>query len=317
MIYITDYINDKSFEQSLTKKKVYHFNDVNVNKDAIEAVITWHENVDKSFLNQFKNLRFVQRYGVGFDTIDLEECKKRKIRVANVPDYGTEEVSNSAISLILNLLRGSSRYDFISRELCNKKSQTWQENVIHDLRRLSEQNLLVIGLGRIGGRVARLLTPFFNKISFYDPYVSEYDSYKKYEDLYEAIKNSDVISLHCPLNNVTSGLVDKKFINSMKKGACLVNTARGGLVGDLNELLSALKHNIIYGFATDVLVDEPPKYSDEYIKEFLKNKDLSGRLIINPHTSYYSNESFAFMRKEAIKNVNNFLIGKKIKNIIL
>lgn len=166
---------------------------------------------------------------------DLEYIKQKGIYASNTPDYGTEEVSDTAIAMIMNIARGITRYDYQCRDY---KDGSWQTNTFTNIKRTSDYKLGVIGAGRIGGSVILKANALRFQTYFYDPYLSSGTEKmlgaKRVESLDELLKTCDIISINCPLNAQTNALVDENFISKMKKGSSIVNTARGPIVKDLD-----------------------------------------------------------------------------------
>ena len=309
--YITDYINDPYIEKSVLGKNLSD----KPNKD-IEVIVVWHQKIDGQYLDQFPKIKGVIRYGVGFDNIDLEEIINRGLVFCNTPDYGTDEVSDTALAMMLSLLRGIFAYDVFSREY----SDTWQENTITQLRRVSGLTLGVVGAGRIGTALMRKARALDMNIIFYDPYKDS--GYEKAigvgrcYDLSEFLAQCDVVSMHTPLTSETQEMVDKSFIDSMKQGSILINSSRGEVVKDLDILYRALKSGKLSAVALDVLPDEPP-IDCELIRAWKgHDKELGHKIIINPHTSYYTQESYIEMRVKAAENAKRILDGIQPLNII-
>ncbi len=311
-VYITDYINDPHIEKEFLKENLSE----EPNKD-VEVLIVWHQRIDGRYLDKFPNLKGVIRYGVGFDSIDLEEIKKRGLVFCNTPDYGTDEVSDTALAMILSLVRGVFAYDFFSRRYSD---ESWQENIIVGLRRVSELTLGIIGAGRIGTALMRKAGNLGMNIVFYDPYKdSGYEKaigVNRCYDLSDFLMQCDIVSLHTPLTPKTRAMVNESFINSMKQGSILINTSRGEVVKDLDIIYEALKSEKLYSVALDVLPDEPP--GDCKLINAWKNydKSLAHKIIINPHTSYYSEESYFEMRIKAAENAKRIIDGVNPINII-
>jgi len=310
-IYITDYIDNPDLEQEVLGNRV----SIENNTDT-EVLLVWHEHINKQYLDQFPKLKGVVRYGVGFDSIDLEEVKSRGLVFCNTPDYGTDEVSDTALAMMLSLLRGVFAYDLFSREY----SDTWQENTIVKLRRVSGLTLGVIGAGRIGTALMRKAKALGMNIMFYDPYKeSGYEKaigVDRCYNLSELLAQCDVISMHTPLTSETRSMVDENFINSMKQGSILINSSRGEVVQNLDVIYNALKSGKLSAVALDVLPDEPP-IDCKLIRAWRSHdKELAHKIIINPHTSYYTQESYTEMRVKAAENAKRILDGMEPLNII-
>ncbi len=310
-IAITDYFDVPEEEAEILGDLV----GTKVGEDT-EVLLVWHEHINEAFISKLPNLRGVQRYGVGYDTLDLAALKKRNIIACNNPDYGTDEVSDTAVAMIMNIARGVSQYNRAAKHYFNN----WQENVNTSIRRISETTLGVIGAGRIGGSVLMKCNGLRFKTVFYDPYrVRGYEKMlgsQRVNSLDELLAISDIVSIHTPLNAETKGIINDDFLNKMKSGASLVNTARGGLFADLDILYDALMSGEIANLAIDVLPEEPPQ-SGKLIDAWRDvNNELQGRLIINPHSSYYSQESYKELRTNAAKNALRIYKGETPFNIL-
>ncbi len=310
-VFITDYIDNPSIE-----KKVLG-NSVSIENIAdVEVLLVWHEHITGEYLDQFPKIKGVVRYGVGFDKIDLREIQNRGLVFCNTPDYGTDEVSDTALAMMLSLVRGVFAYDVFSRAY----SDTWQENTIARLRRVSGLTLGVVGAGRIGTALMRKAKVLGMNIVFYDPYKdSGYEKaigVSRCYDLSEFLAQCDVVSMHTPLTSETRAMVDENFINSMKQGSILINSSRGEVVKDLDVVYKALKSEKLSALALDVLPDEPP--IDCALIRAWRNHDreLAHRIIINPHTAYYTQESYIEMRVKAAENAKRILDGVEPLNII-
>lgn len=305
MIYITDYINDFSIEKKILKNSLMTYKDKNINFSKVKVVIVWHEKIDKKFLKQFPNTKVVIRYGVGYDNVDVNYLKMKKIIFCNNPDYGVEEVSNTALAMSLSLLRKIYEYDVLSKKLLLEKNYEWQEKIFKNTFRLSKIKVGVIGAGRIGSAFINKSKEIFTNISFYDPnlplgYEKIFNCNRHY-NLNNLLKSSDLITIHAPLTKETKNLIDKNNIKLLKKNVVLINTARGGIIEDIDIFYDKFIKNEIGGLGIDVLKDEPPNINKSKILKLWINNDkrLNGKLIINPHVSYYSKESYNEMRKKA------------------
>lgn len=282
----------------------------------VDALLVWHWHVERETVSLLDRCKIVVRYGVGFDTIDLDALASRNIPLCNTPDYGTEEVADTACAMILALQRKLVAYDRAARRF----EKGWQENVLHPQHRTSSCTVGLIGVGRIGTAVVNRLKPFGYTILGYDPYVpsghEKAVGYLRVSHLEELLERSDIVSLHCPLTHDTMGMVDSAFISRMKPGACLVNTARGGIIESLDLIEAALREGHLAAAAFDVLPDEPP-VEHSLLKAWREDHDwLSGRLIVNPHTAYYSEEGWYEMRFKAAETARIYLTEGRLRNHI-
>ena len=310
-VYITDYIEVPDVEKKILGDAL-----VDAPSNDVKVLLAWHQNIDKEYLRQFPELMGVVRYGVGFDTIDLNEIKVRGLIFCNTPDYGTDEVSDTALAMLMQIVRGVSVYN----HKCKFYTDTWQENTLSGIRRTSNVKLGVIGAGRIGTALMRKASAVGFNVVFYDPFKDS--GYEKAigvsrEYAIEALlASSDVISLNLPLSESTRGMVNENFIAKMKPGASLINTARGELIENLDCLYESMKNGHLYSVGLDVLPFEPPK-DEKFIEAWRTRDEFSARIIINPHTAYYSSDSFIEMREKAAKNAKRIMSGQMPLNIIL
>ncbi len=310
-IAITDYFDSPQEEKEILGDLVGTNVDTNT-----EVLLVWHEHIDENYIKNLPKLRGVQRYGVGYDTLDIPFLKSKGIICCNNPDYGTDEVADTAIAMILNIARGIYNYNEKSKKYYN----IWQENVDTSIKRSSDTVIGIIGAGRIGGSVIRKCNALQFKTIFYDPYKESGHekmlNTKRVESLKELLNKSDIVSIHVPLTKETEGMVNEKFILNMKKGASIVNTARGGLFSSLDLLCKALESNKIHSLATDVLAVEPPQ-PNGLIDAWRSSEEwLSGRLIINPHTAYYSQAAYREIRVKAAKNALKIYNYEPCNNVI-
>jgi D-3-phosphoglycerate dehydrogenase len=256
----------------------------------VSALLTQYARITARVFDALPELRMVGRYGVGYDIVDVEAARERGVWVANVPDYGTEEVAVHALSMALALLRHLPLYDRDVRE------GRWHPSSTGPLRRLRNLTLGVVGLGRIGGTFARRASPWFGKTLGCDPYLEEeaWPEGVEQATLEEVFSESLVVSLHPPLTKETRDFVDRDLLGRMPEGSYLVNTARGGLVV-MDDLLLALEEGPLAGAALDVLPQEPPAPDHP----LLSNPNV----ILTPHAAFYSAEAEEEVRRKAAQNV--------------
>lgn len=283
----------------------------------LDALIVWHMPVTWITAQHLSRCRIVVRYGTGYEKVDIPSLDRAGIPFCNTPDYGTEEVADTACGMILDLQRRISSYDAVSR----KFSGSWQENIQRPIRRTGTRTLGLIGVGRIGTAVINRMKAFGYRIIGFDPYQpsghEKAVGYHRMSTLDELLSASDIVSIHCPLNDETRGLINSETLALMKRGASLVNTSRGAIILDLLCLAAALRSGALGSVALDVLPTEPPAADDPVITAW-KNREswLDGRLIINPHSAYYSEEALYEMRYKAAETVRLLLVEGKIRNRI-
>ena len=191
-----------------------------------------------------------------------------------------------------------------------------------NMKRLNNLSLGIIGLGRIGSSIAKKFMPFSKNIGFFDPYIP--NGYEKvfgierYRSLADLLKNSDIVSINTPLNSETNGMVNKDFLNLMKKGSYLINLSRGPIIEKKHLILEKLLSNDLEGYATDVWTTEPPLAKDKLNLLWKEdNINLKGRIIVNPHTAYFSEEALYESRSKACMTCLDVINNKFINNRIV
>jgi D-3-phosphoglycerate dehydrogenase / 2-oxoglutarate reductase len=256
----------------------------------VSALLTQYAPITARVMAELPELRMVGRYGVGYDIVDVEAARECGVWVANVPDYGTEEVAVHALSMALSLLRHLPLYD---RDV---KAGRWHSASTGPLYRLKNSALGVVGLGRIGGTFARRASPWFGRTLGCDPYLEEnaWPEGVERASLEEVFSESLVVSLHPPLTDETRGFIDRYLLERMPDGSYLVNTARGGLVV-MDDLLWALEEGPLAGAGLDVLPQEPPPQDHP----LLSNPNV----ILTPHAAFYSVAAEQEVRRKAAQNV--------------
>ena len=256
----------------------------------VSALLTQYAPITAKVLAELPELRMVGRYGVGYDVVDVGAARERGVWIANVPDYGTEEVAAHALSMALALLRHLPLYDRSVRD------GRWHPASTGPLHRLKNLTLGVVGIGRIGGTFARRAGPWFGMTLGCDPYLEKdvWPEGVEQASLQEVFSESLLISLHAPLTEETRSLVDRSLFERMPEGGYLVNTARGGLVA-MDDLLWALEEGPLAGAALDVFPQEPPPASHPLLD--------TPNVILTPHAAYYSVEAEEEARSKAAQNV--------------
>jgi D-3-phosphoglycerate dehydrogenase len=256
----------------------------------VSALLTQYARITARVMAELPELRMVGRYGTGYDIVDIEAARERGVWVANVPDYGTEEVASHALSMVLCLLRHLPLYD---RDV---KTGRWHANSTGSLYRLKNLTLGVVGLGRIGSTLARRARPWFGRALGFDPYLED-DAWPEgveQASLEQVFTESMVVSLHPPLTEETRGFIGRDLLERMPDGSYLVNTARGGLAV-MEDLLWALDEGPLAGAGLDVLPQEPPPPDHP----LLNNPNVT----LTPHAAFYSVEAQEEVRRKAAQNV--------------
>ncbi|MCA8991964.1 MAG: C-terminal binding protein [Planctomycetaceae bacterium] len=282
-----------------------------------EAIMLYHFiSISRRTIERLKNCKLIVRCGVGFDNVDRLAAREKGIAVANVPDYGSEEVADSAIGMYLSLARG---IHYANHRL-QRKQGPWIYEQVRPLHRIRGRVFGVIGVGRIGTAAALRAKALGMRVLFYDPYVPDGRDkalgIERCETLEELLAVSDAVSVHCPRTEETQHIMNAQTIGLMKESAFLINTARGGCV-DANAVVEALAANKIRGAALDVLEVEPP-LDDDPVMQAWRNPEhpAHDRLIINPHSAFYSEEGLDDMRIKGSENCRRVLEGKPPRNVV-
>lgn len=276
-------------------------------KDA-DIIIANKAPMNEETLKEASNVKLICEFATGYDNVDLEYCKKRGIKVANVVDYSTAAVAQHTFAMALYLAEKLSYYDNYV------KSGTYgaQARFSHfDLpfTELEGKTWGIIGMGNIGRKVAGIAQAFGCRVIFYSASGrSSCTDYPRVE-LDELLEQSDYLSIHCPLSDRTRNLIDLAAMKKMKKTAYLINVARGPVVNN-DDLYTALEEGYIAGAGLDVLEKEPIQPENPLGK--LKD---STKLIITPHMAWASTEARIRLVEEVAKNMEAFLNGRD-RNIV-
>jgi D-3-phosphoglycerate dehydrogenase/C-terminal binding protein len=281
------------------------------------ALMVYHFiSLTRQTIERLEQCKLIVRCGVGYDNIDWAAARERGIPVANVPDYGAEEVADSAIGLALALTRG---IHYLQNRL-QRGAGPWIYTQVKPLTRLRGRVFGIIGLGNIGIATALRAKALGMRVMFYDPYVG--DGRDKAlgithcDTLEEMLEQSHVVSVHCPRTPETQHLINARTLALMPPGSYLVNTARGGVV-DSVALLDAIVQGHLRGAGLDVLETEPPREDDPLILAW-RNPDhpAHDRIIINPHAAFYSEEGLDDMRIKGSQNCLRVLQGRPPRNVV-
>lgn len=259
------------------------------------AILLQYAPISAKVVAALPGLGLVSRIGAGFDTVDTDACRAHGVWVTNSPDYGVGEVATHALALALASLRNVVAYD---RDV---RAGSWHFLTSGKIERASRMTLGIVGLGRIGKRMAHVSRNVFGRVVAYDPYLidGDFPAYvERMATLPALAAAADVVSLHTPLNAETRGLVGDAFFAAAKRGSTLVNTARGAVVA-MPALLAALDAGILRGAALDVLPVEPVPADSPLLRD--------PRVILTPHAAFYSVEAEQELRRKAAQNIVSWL----------
>ena len=266
---------------------------IEVTQDA-DGIINQYAPITRRVIESLKRCKVIARYGVGVDNIDIEAATEYGIIIANVPDYCVDEVSTHTMALILACARGITLLDSKISE------KIWDFTLAKPLFRTKGKTLGLFGLGKIARALAQKASGFGFRIIAYDPYVSKVNGEIKLVELSQLLSDSDFVSIHAPLTGETRHSFGENELKVMKKTAYLINTSRGPVINE-KDLYIALKEKWIAGAALDVMEKEPPDWENLLLK--LDN------LIITPHISFYSEESYVELKTKTAKAVLSVLKG--------
>lgn len=270
-----------------------------------EAVMVDAFRMDREMIEAAPKLKFIGAAATGYDNVDVAFAKERGIAVCNVPAYSTEAVAQHAIALLLALADRIPGYDSQVKEgrWTNESGEAYEPL---PLLLLEGKSLGIVGYGNIGRKVAEIARVLGMRVNVYESSRSN-DGEGDVDRDNRAVMGSDVISLHCPLTDENAGLVDREFIDGMKDGAILINTARGGLV-DSNALAEALGSGKLAGYGTDVMSPEPPDADDPLLK--------APNCIITPHIAFTPREIRQRVVDICGENLKAYLDGREINRIV-
>lgn len=266
-----------------------------------DIVITNKTPISKETIDKCRNIKLIAMLATGYNVVDYEYARKKRIPVVNVPSYGTQIVSQYALGLLLEIC---SHYGYHGQTV---KDGKWEKSVDwcywdYPLIELYGKSAGIIGLGRIGQATAKLLNALEMKVIAYDEYESdEGKKLARYVDLDTLFRESDVIFLHCPLFPSTQGIINRHNIAKMKDGVIIINNSRGGLVVE-EDLAQALNSGKVYAAGLDVVSTEPIQADNP----LLQTKNC----LITPHISWAAKESRQRIMDCVVDNVKAFLAGK-------
>jgi D-3-phosphoglycerate dehydrogenase len=266
-----------------------------------DGVLVQYGRIDEEIIGQCPAWRVIGRYGVGVDNVDVEAATRRGIAVVNVPDYCVEEVATHAAALTLAGWRKLAQ----ARGLI--EAGRWDDwKALRPVAPLSQSTLGLVGVGRIGGEVVRLLGPFFGRVIAHDP-VQPTPAGVEPASLEEIFEQADVVTLHCPLTAETRNLVDARRLQTMKPTTLLVNVSRGGLI-DTAALTAALGDGTIAGAALDVLPQEPPDGDDPLLR--------APNLLLTNHSAWYSEVALRRLRELLAQRCCGYLAGEPVPTVV-
>lgn len=286
-------------------------------RDAAEGLMIFRQFAPGTELAKFPRLRAVVRMGVGYDRVDRAYCAEHGITVCNVPDYGTMEVADHAIALVLALRRGLILHHEAQRR---SPPAMWTQIETPMIRRLSSQRFGIVGLGRIGTAVALRAKAFGFDVVFFDPLRPNGTELaigvRRAKTLDELLAQSDVLSIHAPQTPGTIDMIGARELALLPKGCVVVNTARGRII-DIDALEAAMRSGHVAASGLDVIPVEPPvEPIPALLRAYRERADwLEGRLIITPHSAFHTPEAWDDIRRKSAETMAAAL-GNTPQNVI-
>ena len=258
-------------------------------------------------ISSAKKLQIISRHGVGYDNIGLKSTKEIGATLTITATANAVAVAEHVMFMLLNISKRKDMYDqsvksgkFNDRNKLPKTIEIWGKNI------------LIAGFGRIGQALIKRCLGFEMNVFVYDPYINDEKikslGGKKVDDIKDAVKEMDAISLHMPLNDETRNIINYDLLRSMKKNCIVINAARGGIINEV-DLDKALKENLIFGAGLDVFETEPPKSDNPLLK--------NDKVFLSPHTAAFTEECMIRMGKETIQNIIDFFEKKLDKSKII
>jgi len=270
-----------------------------------DAVITQFAPVNNAVVAAMQKARAIVRYGIGYDNVACDAAREKGIPVCNIPDYCVDEVADHTLAFILSMTR-------CLRANCGHMLQgNWGLSVpLEQMRALTDQTVGIIGLGRIGKSVADRLKPFKCRLLAFDPIVSAHEATAhgcSLVGLDELLTQSDVVSLHCPSNEQTRGIINRESLANLKAGSILINVGRGDLV-ELAALTDALKNGHIAGAALDVFESEPLPTDSSLLQ--------MDNVVTSSHIASVSPKAVRTLRETAARLAVTAVRGEELPNVV-
>jgi len=267
----------------------------------VVVLLNQYVKMDKTIFEAIPTLKCIVRYGVGYDNINIEDANQYGVQACNIPDYGTREVADQALALMMALVRKV----VLSNKLIREGVWDYQKGI--PIYRLSDCTVGVCGVGRIGSEFAKRVNALGCKVVAYDIEYQKsgraFPDFIKFVSWNELIEQSDIISIHCPLTPETYHLFGEKELKAMKKSAYIINAARGGII-DEEALLVALQNKEIAGAGLDV-VEHEPLAADNLLLEY-------ENFLISPHTAWYAEQSAVELKIKAAEEAVRFVSGETL-----
>lgn len=273
-----------------------------------DAVVVNKVVIDREALENAPNVKLVCVFAVGYNNIDIDYCKKRGIRVRNVPAYCVDSVAQHSFAILFQLIESLNYYDGFVKDGSYTKSGI-ANHLGRPFREIAGKSWGIIGMGNIGRKVAHIAEAFGAKVSY-----TSLSGVKRHEDfpaveLETLLRESDIISIHAPLNEKTKNIINENTLALMKPTAVIVNVGRGGIINSAH-LAAAVDSGVIAGAAIDVFPTEPPAADDP-----LLNVKHPERLVLTPHIAWSSVEARARCVEVTAENIAALTAGREHNDV--
>jgi phosphoglycerate dehydrogenase-like enzyme len=282
-----------------------------------DGLLVWQMTLDEATIARLQRCKIIVRCGTGYNNIDVAAASARGIPVCNTPDYGTAEVADHTIAMLLALERGLIPFD---HGLRTDPKNNFDYRVFMEGRRLAGRLFATVGLGPVGTATALRAKAFNMRVVAFDPYVPRGHELalgvERVESLDELFARADILSLHVPLNKQTANLINAVSIAKMKPHITLLNTGRGGLI-EWDALYDGMKSNHVRFAGIDVFPTEPPNPVPRLLQAFSSREAwLNGRLVLTPHVAWSSIESRADVRTISMKTMVGYLLRGQLRSCL-
>jgi phosphoglycerate dehydrogenase-like enzyme len=283
-----------------------------------DGMLVWQMvTLDASTIARLNNCKIIVRCGTGYNNIDVSAASAHNIPVCNTPDYGTAEVADHTIALLLALERGLLPFDEALRA---DPVKNFDHRVFMDQRRLAGRTFGTVGLGPVGTATALRAKAFGLRVVTYDPYLPRGQELAlgvaRVESLEELLGAADIVSLHAPLTAQTANLMNAVTLARMKPQSTLLNTARGGLI-DWEALYDTMRSGHLRSAGIDVLPTEPPNPAPDLLRAYVDREPwLRGRLLITPHAAWSSAESRDDARTISMMTMAGYLKEGRLRSCV-
>ena len=288
------YLKDLSYQVDEASDKDNEYKNI---LNLYDALIVKMTKVDQEFIDLSTNLKIIARHGVGYNNVNIDVINKRKIPLFIIGDVNSTSVAEHTFGLIINIAKKINFYD------SEVRSNNFEIRNSFNSRDLNKKNILIVGYGRIGKKVADICNFFNMNVFVYDKFLNLdnlSNNIKIIKNINENLNVYDFISLHIPFNNSEKALINKTFLDKLKNDCAIINTSRGDLV-DEKDLINHLKKNNNFYAGLDVFNPEPPSSNNQLCK--LNNT------ILTPHSAAYTEECLAKMSLHCAINIENFFKG--------